>query len=288
MNDAGTPPPQKVCVLTGSTGYVGGGLKHALLADGWTVHDPFAAGPDGSRRRLGDPVPVERLAGAALFVHCAYDFRADGWEAIERVNVRASCRLFDQAEAAGAKRVFVSSASAFAGCRSLYGQAKLAVEEHVLARGGMVLRPGLVYSEDTTGGMVAKLLRLVRLSPVLPVVGERKPCLGLTHLADLGRTVVEFAARDVPPPARPVMAYDGRRYSFRQVLEMLAARAGCRRWFFPLPAAPLYAGLWLAARLRLPLNFRADNLTSLLHQDPAPDFCRDDGLQTTFRPFQRA
>ena len=276
---------RKICVLTGSTGYVGGGLKHALEADGWTVRDPFAAVPDGIRRRLGDPVPDDLMTGCALFVHCAYDFRANGWEDIERANVRASNLLFDRAEAAGAKRVFISTASAFEDCQSLYGQAKLAVEKHVCSRGGLVLRPGLVYSDEAAGGMVAKLTRLIRLAPVLPVVGTREPCLGLTHLADLGRIVVEFADHDGPPPDRPIMAYDRQRYSFRQVMGMLAARAGRQRWFVPLPSAPLYAALWLAARLGLPLNFRADNLTSLLHQDPGPDFRRDDGLRTTFRPF---
>ncbi len=286
MNAPAGPPLQKVCVLTGSTGYVGGGLKRALEADGWTVRDPFASVPSQRRRRLGEPVPDEFLAGAGLFVHCAYDFRTSGWPDIERVNVQASHRLFDQAETAGAKRVFISSASAFDGCKSLYGRAKLAVEVNVLSRGGMVLRPGLVYSEDAAGGMVAKLVRLIRLSPFLPVVGTGEPCLGLTHLDDLGRIVVKFARHTGPPPARPIQASDGQRYSFGQVLAMLSAREGRQRWLVPLPAAPLFAGLRLASWLRLPLSFREDNLTSLLNQDPRPEFRRDDGLQAAFRPFQ--
>ena len=286
MNDASlsSTTPRR-CVLTGSTGYVGGGLRRTLEAAGWSVHDPFAPDPQGKKRRLGDPVPPGELAGAGLFVHCAYDFRPADWAEIERVNVQASHVLFEQAARAGAKRVFISSASAYAGCRSLYGRAKLAVEEAVLAGGGLVLRPGLVYGLQPAGGMVAKLTRLVRRLPLLPVVGGNRPCLGLTHLEDLGRSVVEFGRLDGPAPRRAVQASDGRRYSLRQVLELLAAREGRRCWFLSVPAAPLYGVLWLAALLRLPLNLRVDNLRSLLNQDPRPDFRRDDGLRTTFRPF---
>jgi len=65
--------------------------------------------------------------------------------------------------------VVISSLSAFAGCRSLYGKAKLQIESLALSADAVVIRPGLVYGNDS-GGMFGRLVRQVRGSRLLPVL----------------------------------------------------------------------------------------------------------------------
>lgn len=56
------------------------------------------------------------------------------------------------------RRVFVSSMSAYEGCCSMYGKAKLAVEQEFLPQGVFCVRPGLLWSDESRG-MFGKLAR---------------------------------------------------------------------------------------------------------------------------------
>jgi hypothetical protein len=59
---------------------------------------------------------------------------------------------------AGVRRlVFISTISAFDGCRSFYGKGKLEVERITHSLGGWVIRPGLLYGEKP-GGMLGRLV----------------------------------------------------------------------------------------------------------------------------------
>ena len=76
-------------------------------------------------------------------MHCAYDFSLLRREDINHVNVAGSERLFAAAHEAGiGTLVYTSSISAFEGCRSLYGKAKLEIERRAGAYGALVIRPG--------------------------------------------------------------------------------------------------------------------------------------------------
>ena len=108
--------------------------------------------------RLGQEVDPNRLKGAHALVHCAYDFGPRRWEDITAINVTGSQKLLAAGREAGVRSVvFISSLSAFAGCRSLYGKAKLEIESAAQAIGAHIIRPGLVYC-DSPGGMFGRLV----------------------------------------------------------------------------------------------------------------------------------
>src|SRR5689334_3186936 len=97
-----------VVVITGASGYVGSSLSEAFQTKGWRVR---ALQRSASNLReaskhvpceyihfeLGKEVPDSTFAGAKAFVHCAYDFKAFSWNEIQKINVDASIRLFQQA-----------------------------------------------------------------------------------------------------------------------------------------------------------------------------------------------
>src|ERR1700678_1901431 len=149
----------KICALTGAHGYVGSALRRGLTTAGWTVvslsrrenlsgdeirwslEDASASGPNALREEL-------RRREVSAVVHAAWDLRLVRPRDLERVNVQGSLRLLDDAHAAVVPRfVSISSISAFDESESYYGKTKLAVEHAVSLRGGVVIRPGLVYGE---------------------------------------------------------------------------------------------------------------------------------------------
>ncbi len=82
--------------------------------------------------QLGSKIDPGFFQGADALIHCAWDMRATGWDEIHKTNVLGSIRLFEAAANEGVgKLTFISSISAFEGCQSMYGQAKLEVEEAV-------------------------------------------------------------------------------------------------------------------------------------------------------------
>jgi len=278
------------CLLTGATGYVGGRIKAALLAAGWQVTElgRSAAGGNGIRFRLGDDIAGESLRGHSALVHCAYDFTPLGWTAIHDVNVRGSERLLRAARDAGVERmVLISTISAFEGCPSLYGKAKLETEGIAHGLGAWVIRPGLVYG-GAGGGMFAKLVEAVKRVPVIPLPGRGEQFQYLVHEADLAQAVLRCIQSPGPAAAEPVTVAHGERWSFRALLLEIARALDRRIVLLPVPWRMMWLGLKTLETVGMPLGFKSDSLVSLVHQNPKPDLRSEAVLGVRCRPFDAA
>jgi nucleoside-diphosphate-sugar epimerase len=248
--------------VTGASGYVGGRIAAAVEAAGHELH-----GLAGWRLG-GEP----DLDGVDALVHAAWDFRARTAAEIERVNVAGSRRLLEAA--AGRRIVFVSTLSAFPGARSLYGRAKLAVEEAARAAGGAVVRPGLVWGEPG-GSLFASLGRLARL-PVLPIFSDR--ALHPAHEDDVAALVVSLL--DAEPPAEPVVAAADQPLTLAQILRALNPRIRT----VPVPWHAVWAPLRALEAAGLDPPFRSDSVLSLVSLDEQP-FAHARAPETPFRRF---
>ena len=96
--------PDKVCAITGTSGYVGGRLKAHLQRAGWRIVDwsrRIEPGPSSVKFQLGQVIDPRAFAGTRTLVHAAYDFQARSWEEIAATNVRGSEKLFRAAQSAG-------------------------------------------------------------------------------------------------------------------------------------------------------------------------------------------
>jgi nucleoside-diphosphate-sugar epimerase len=283
------PSPQPLCAITGTGGYVGGCLKAYFAARGWAVLELTRQPKPGARAvafRLGADLDPAALAGVTALVHCAYDFRPLRWEDIAAVNVAGTRKLLQAARAANiGKLVCISSISAFAGCRSLYGKAKLEIEQLALVHGAPAIRPGLVYGSGP-GGMFGKLVGQVRRSSVQPLVGGGSQIQFLVHHEDLAAFIERYAAGQTKLAPRILTAAHERPWTFREILETIARRLDKKVAFVPLPWRLVWAGLRSAEACGWRLNFRSDSLVSLMHQNPAPDFAPNAGAGLVCRPFQ--
>lgn len=227
-----------------------------------------------------DPSRFDRVDG---LVHAAWDFRARSERDIERVNVAGSIRLLDAAAAAGVERiVFISTLSAFPGCRSAYGRAKLAVEEHVRSLGGVVVRPGLVWG-DPGGSLYASLAHLARRLPVLPVFTGERQKLHLAHEEDLARLVAALVL-DEWTPRRTVVAAAATPLSLGAILRRIADAGGRRVYVVRIPWQLVWAGLRTLELTGLRPPFRSDSVVSLVSLDRDP--FGPVGPPSGFRPFR--
>lgn len=280
---------KKICAITGSNGYVGGCIKSYFAAQGWEILELTRTPRPGTRGipfQLGAEIAPQSLAGVSALVHCAYDFKPVKRDEIHAVNVTGAQKVMQAARTAGVEKIVcVSSISAFDGCRSLYGKAKLEIEKIALAQGALVLRPGLVYGSGP-GGMFGKLTAQVRQSTVIPMIGDGSQIQFLVHQEDLAAFIERHASGGVKISTGILTAAHEQPWAFKQLLLEIARALNKKPKFIPLPWRLVWLGLKAAETAGLRLNFRSDSLVSLMHQNPRPDFSANGGAGLSCRPFE--
>lgn len=279
-------PP--ICAITGSNGYVGSCIKNYFAAHGWEIRELTRQPKPGSHGvafQLGADLSPASLAGVTALVHCAYDFKPLTWAEIRTVNVGGTEKLLAAAQAAGVGRIIViSSISAYDGCRSLYGRAKLEIEAIAQRHGALAIRPGLVYG-DQPGGMFGKLQEQIRRAKIIPLIGDGSQLQYLVHEEDLSAFAETFAAGKLVTTGRLFSAAHPQPWPFKELLLAIARGLGKKISFLPLPWRLIWLGLKTAEACGLRLNFRSDSLVSLMYQNPQPDFSANATAGLICRPF---
>jgi len=287
-----TPSEPRVAI-TGASGFVGSSLTERFERSGWSVVRFTRSAGEASELsvpfHLGDEVGegVFRSRHVDALVHCAYDFRPVSWVDIRRVNVEGSRRLIAAAAAAGVPRmVVISTISAFAGCRSLYGRAKLEIEAEAERFGAMVVRPGLVYGDlDSTGGGMIGSLRSSARGRLVPLLDGGGHLQYLVHVDDLFELVRRLCSGDLGPVKAPMVVASPRGVTMRELVAELGRRQGTRPRFVSIPWQAVWLGLKGAEALGLKPSYRSDSVVSLVHQDPHPDFPSFADLGVRVRDF---
>ena len=279
----------KSCVLTGAHGFVGSRLKGHLERAGWRVtawtRQP-EPGTGAVAFRLGQEVDPDLLRGAKALVHCAYDFGPRRWEEIAAINVSGSHKLLAAARVAGVRQVvFISSLSAFAGCRSLYGRAKVEIEGFARSAGAFVIRPGLVYS-DNPGGMFGRLVGQVRNARFVPIIWGGRQVQYLLHDEDLGNIVQGCLDGRVPSGVEPITVAHEQGWELKEILVQIARALSKRVTLLPVPWQVAWLGLKGLELAGARPNFRSDSLISMVYQNPRPSFALVKSLGFQCRPFQ--
>ena len=193
-------------LVTGGTGFIGGHVVHALRARDVPVRaivrDRRRAGrleAWGVELVVGDVTDASILRAACMGVQAVIHLvavikgsRAD----FERVMEHGTRNLVSAAEGAGVRRFVLASALGLDE-RSRdavpYFTAKWEMERAVRSSslGYVVFRPSFVFGKD--GGALPTFVRLARLAPVTPIVGD-----GTTRLQPIWvEDVAEYFARAI-------------------------------------------------------------------------------------------
>lgn len=287
MNQATTHP--LVCAITGSNGYVGTCMKNHFAACGWKILELVRRPKDTAHAfpfELGGDIPSSVFQQARVLVHCAYDFRPLRWDEIKRTNVEGSRKILESARKGNVdKIIFISSISAYDGCRSLYGRAKLEIEKIALDNGTLVIRPGLVYGSGP-GGMFGKLTAQIRNSNIIPMIGDGSQIQYLVHNEDLSAYIEKYSSGMINVAPQIMTAANQQPWPFKNLLLEIARALNRKPKFIPLPWRSIWFCLKFAEVCGFKLNFCSDSLISLIHQNPSPDFSANAKLGLVCRPFE--
>mgnify|MGYP002624437000 CR=1 FL=1 len=298
-------------LVTGANGFVGAAVCRHLKARGWTVR--------GSLRRAGGALPegveaVETgdidgnsdwsaaLAGVDAVVHCAArvhvlrETSANPLADFRRVNVAASRRLAEQAQAAGVGHfVFLSSIGAVRAesepaAANPYQVSKLEAEaalNELAGSGKMVLvmlRPPLIYGPGAPGNF-ARLAKLVVAGRPLPLanINNARSLLFVGNLT----AAIEAALSCSISPKGPLALADGTKLSTPDLVRRIGEACGRPARLFRFPSGLLQLGGRILGRgpavAALTGNLTVDNTQICRTLGWSPDYTVEQGLAITFR-----
>jgi len=284
-----------VCAVTGASGYVGSRTADHLAGVGWEVRALCRAESSVRDERflrvpfeLGFKPAPGALDGVDALVHVAYDFSHSRWRDIARVNIEGTRQLLAAAREAEIDRIVcVSTTAAFPGARSLYGRAKLEIEQMAIDVGAAVIRPGLVWGPQGAA-MFGALRRVVKRLPVVPLIAPADLGLPLVFEDDLALLLERLLDSWPDGSGRLFVAACEQTLTFSELLRSLSPQDGIRRRFVPFPWKVLWLGLRALERLGWTPPFPSDRLLSLVTADRNPlahATARAERYGVEFRPY---
>ena len=199
-------------IVTGATGFIGRHIARALVAAGHHVtgcaRDREAAferypdigwiKADFARDRTMDAWERRLTGHEDVVVNAVGILREHREQTFEALHYEAPRALFNACVSRGVRRVIHISAL---GCdersKRPYEATKLRLERHLAALDldWVIVRPSLVYGDDSPS---SALFRFLANLPVTPVIGEGDQILQPIHVDDLALAVARLVRADAP------------------------------------------------------------------------------------------
>jgi len=250
-------------LVTGATGFTGSRLIPLLLQNGFEVR--ALARPTSDLSPLsaltvewatGDLSDTKTLTSALRGVDALVNIASLGFGHAESI--------VSAAKEAGVKRgIFISTTAIFTQLNAGSKSIRLAAEEAIQASGldYTILRPTMIYGSPRDRNMW-RLIRLLRISPVMPIFGDGQSLQQPIFVDDVAQAVLLALQTDVTiGKSYNIAGKDPLTYN--QVIDTVAASLGKRIWKLHLPYMPIVRTLQFTERLHIRLPIKAEQVLRL-------------------------
>ena len=278
---------QNLVTVFGGSGFIGAQAVRQLAKAGWRIRVAVRNPAQAYAMRLhGDVGQIDivqanirnlpslrrALAGATASVNLVGVLRETGRQKFEALQAQGAANVAQAARAEGVTRLLQMSAiGADAHSQSRYARTKAEGEAAVRAvyPDAVVLRPSIVFGPEDD--FFNRFAAMAQISPALPLIGGGETRFQPVFVGDVGKAIASVVT--APQTAGQTYELGGpAAFTFRQLMEMMLAEIGKRRFLAPLPwpAAGLLASLGDAANgvagfagLSLPTPVTADQVILL-------------------------
>jgi NADH dehydrogenase len=235
-------------LITGASGFVGRhavqrlagnrpGQVRAMVRDASRYTAPPGAEAVEADLTRPDTLPAV-LDGVEVVVHCAAitaNFKEPYRGAYEDINHRGTEHLMTAASGAGVRRVvLISGLGTKPGPDGTYMATRWGMEEAVRGSGipHVILQPSVQFGDGAE--FVAALERLVRRSPVVPLLGGGGLLFQPIWVEDVV-TCIEKSTEDDALVGRAIAIGGSEKLTFKEVMQAICAALGKKRVMAPLP-----------------------------------------------------
>ncbi|WCL51272.1 NAD-dependent epimerase/dehydratase family protein [Leptospira sp. GIMC2001] len=279
---------QKIAIITGAHGLLGSILKKEFEKNGYIVYS-LVRDPKSDHDlyfSLQEQFDWTQISAKVdILIHAAYDFYPTEKSDVIEINGYNSISFLQSAREFGIQNIlYISSMAAYNGTKSLYGNCKILVEDHVISINGIIVRPGLIWGKELKG-IFGALKNLILKVPLIPLIGYGDQVLYLAHEQDLASAINEISNKFQNFNSKVIILASDEPIEFKEVLKRIAKSVG--KWIFliPIPWWVFYSLLRILEIIKIKPPFKSDSLISLINQDKNPDFSYLSKLETKFRKF---
>ena len=271
---------QRSVFLTGGTGFVGGSVARRLRRHGHRVR-ALVRSADKTKSMAEQGIDVvlgditqpksldEAVEGCDTVIHLVGIIRENPPATFEAVHTRGTLRVLEAAERCGVKRFVHMSALGARADGTAYQRTKYEAEELVRRSGipGAIFRPSVIVGPGD--GFMELLLSMLRISPVVPVIGDGQYRLQPTDVEDVAEAFARAAGRSDSLEG----AFDiggPHKLTYNRLLGIICEEFGWRRRFVHVPVGLVKPFVDLASNWRLPTPINSQELAMLLEENIIP------------------
>lgn len=259
--------------VTGATGFVGRHLVKRLLADGHQItavihrtHPEWLRSSDVEARSasVSDLSSLSSaFAGAEVVYHLVGIIAETRQNTFNGTVAEGTKKVAAACGKAGVGRlIYLSAMGTSAEAPAKYHKAKFAAEEAVINSGlnYVILRPSVIYGPGD--GFVSLLSQMIRLTPVVPVIGTGKYQLQPVFIDDLmavmaGCLSTEEAWGEIIDVGGP------QKLEFLEILSIIGSALHRKRMNFFVPTVVAKAAATVLEHIMKPAPLTVDQLTMM-------------------------
>jgi nucleoside-diphosphate-sugar epimerase len=249
--------------VTGATGFTGSRLVPLLTKNGYAVRCLYRASSDrsslpqpGIEWAQGDLSDTDALSAAMRGMDTLVNLASLGFGHADSI--------IEAAKNAGIQRaIFVSTTAIFTQLNAVSRKVRVAAELSVETSGlrFTILRPTMIYGSPRDRNMW-RLIRFMRLSPVVPVFGDGQYLQQPIYVDDVVAAILGCLKSD---------ATVGRSYNiagrhpltYNEVIDTIGRAMDRRAWKLHIPSKPVVSMLGLFERMHIPFPIKAEQVMRL-------------------------
>ena len=249
MSSTSTTTPQTV-LLIGGTGYVGDVMRNRIRDAGYTVklltlssRDHPRWEKDGFQPVTGDVTDADSLvramSGVDAIINLVAIIKEKGDVTFERMNYQGSVNVANAARQAGVSRLIQMSALGAGNLPEYpYHFTKWRAENHIkdLNLQWTIFRPSIVFGPGDKEQFVTQLADVVKLAPIVPVIGDGKSMFQPIHLNDVSDSFIKALAD--PSTIGQTLDIGGpEKMSYEEILDEISRTLGKKKPKIHMPPA---------------------------------------------------
>jgi nucleoside-diphosphate-sugar epimerase len=249
--------------VTGAAGFTGSRLAPLLLKEGHQVRCLYRA---NSNRESLSQYPIEWVTGD-LSDSESLSKAMQGTEAL--VNIASlgfghAESIVTAAKNAGIKRaIFISTTAIFTQLNAKSKKVRVAAELTIETSGlkYTILRPTMIYGSERDRNMW-RLIRLLKQSPIIPIVGSGNHLQQPIFVDDVAQAVVSCLSNE-KTIGKSYNIAGKNALTYNQAVDTIAKQMNKRVWKIHIPSKPVVALLSFFEKIRFPFPIKAEQVLRL-------------------------
>lgn len=199
-----------------------------------------------------------------IIVHCAFSHDYFSLKEGLRNNVIISEKIFNFAKKNNIFVIYISSISANKEPKSNYGKIKREIEKKLIPINGIIIRPGLIYSNRDYNGIFGKIYKLVMLFPILPLINGGKNSQYMCKVESLCE-LIYVLIQNTKTHKKIYSAFNKNKISLREIVNTITNVNDKKRFLVPFPASIIIFLLYFSEFFRVNFRIKSDNVINFLY-----------------------